>query len=140
MGSYLRINNGDCWNICCAFCFGLYISQHPQRSAWVPALALVPCPIPRLRTPICIYQPWSPIVFTGSCPKFVFISSFTKFLVTKPGQSRAWACIYLPCHPNLYLLALVNDFCYPALNCHLFLIVVLAVVVVILAIVVISMD
>ena len=51
--------------------------------------------------PICIYQPWHQMFFTNSC------------------QSRAWACIYQPCHLNLYLLALVYDLYYRVLNFHL---------------------
>ena len=74
-------------------------------------------------------------VFTGHGPQFVFTGSGSqsvfngpspqfalapaKFLFTGPGQSGACACIYQPCSPNLYLLALAYDFYYRALNLHL---------------------
>ena len=81
-------------------------------------------------------RPWPPIftgpgpqfVFTGPGPQFVFNDPdpqfvFTgpgpKFLFTGPGQAGAWACIYQPCPPNLYLLALAYDFYYCALILHL---------------------
>ena len=72
--------------------------------------------------------PWPPIpapcpgpqfVFTGPDPQFVFNGTGPQFLFTGPGQSGAWACIYQPCPPNLYLLALTNDFYYCALILHL---------------------
>ena len=80
--------------------------------------------------------PWPPIftgpgpqfVFTGPGPQFVFndpdpqfvlTGPGPKFLFTGPGQSGAWACIYQPCPPNLYLLALAYDFYYCALILHL---------------------
>ena len=44
----------------------------------------------------------------GPGPQFVY-----------PGQSGAWTCIYQPCPPNVYLLALAYDFYYRALNFHL---------------------
>ena len=58
-------------------------------------------------------------VFTGPDPQFVFNGTGPQFLFTGPGQSGAWACIYQPCPPNLYLLALTNDFYYCALILHL---------------------
>ena len=42
-----------------------------------------------------------------------------QFVFTGPGQPRAWACIYQPCPPNLYLLALAYDLYYRTLNLHL---------------------
>ena len=52
--------------------------------------------------------PGTNFVFTGPGPQFVY-----------PGQSGAWTCIYQPCPPNVYLLALAYDFYYLALNFHL---------------------
>ena len=75
-------------------------------------------------------------MFTGHGPQFVFNGTSPQFLFTGPGQSGAWACIYQPCPPNLYLLALTYDFYYCALILHLPIVV--AVTVVKLAIVVTS--
>ena len=58
-------------------------------------------------------------VFTGPGPQSVFTGPGPQFVFVDPGQSVAWACIYQPCPPNLYLLALVYDFYYRALNLHL---------------------
>ena len=72
--------------------------------------------------------PGPQLEFTGPGPQFVFTDpgsrfAFTcpgpKFLFTGLGQSGTWACIYQPCPPNLYLLALAYDFYYRALNLHL---------------------
>ena len=69
-----------------------------------------PGPGTQLRPPICIYRPWPPICV---------YRPWSKFLFTGLGQFEAWACRYQPCPPNLYLLALVYDFYYRALNLHL---------------------
>ena len=58
-------------------------------------------------------------VFNGPVPQFIFTGPGPKFLFIRPCQSGAWACIYQPCPPNLYLLALACDFYDHALNLHL---------------------
>ena len=58
-------------------------------------------------------------VFNGPGRQFVFTDPGPKLLFTGPGQSGAWARIYQPYPPNLYLLALPYDFYYHALNLHL---------------------
>ena len=58
-------------------------------------------------------------VFNGPGPQFVFTDPGPKFVFTGLGQSEAWACIYKPCSPNLYLLSLAYEFYYCALNLHL---------------------
>ena len=63
--------------------------------------------------------PGRQFVFTDLGPKFVFTDPGPKLLFTGPGQSGAWARIYQPYPPNLYLLALPYDFYYHALNLHL---------------------
>ena len=63
--------------------------------------------------------PGPQFAFTGPGPQFVFNGTDPQSLFTGPGQSGAWACIYQPCPPNLYLLALAYDFYYRALNLHL---------------------
>ena len=55
----------------------------------------------------------------GPVPQFVFTGPGPKFLFNGPSQSGAWACMYQPCPPNSYLLALAYDFYYRALNLHL---------------------
>ena len=63
--------------------------------------------------------PGPQFVFTDPGPKFVFTDPGPKLLFTGPGQSGAWARIYQPYPPNLYLLALPYNFYYHALNLHL---------------------
>ena len=58
-------------------------------------------------------------VFTDPGPKFVFTGPGPEFLYTSLGQSKAWACMYQPWPPNLYLLAMAHDFYYRAVNLHL---------------------
>ena len=64
-------------------------------------------------------SPWPQFVFNGPGPQFVFTDPGPKFVFTGLGQSEAWACIYKPCSPNLYLLSLAYEFYYCALNLHL---------------------
>ena len=71
-----------------------------------PVLCLVPGPGPQF-------------VFNGPGTQFVFTDPGSKFVFTGLGQSEAWACIYKPCSPNLYLLSLAYDLYYCALNLHL---------------------
>ena len=88
---------------------------------------------------MCLPTLASDLYLPALAPNYAFMGPGPKFLFTSPGQSGAWACVYQPCSPNLYLLALAYDFYYRALNWHLtFLSIVVAVAVVILAIVVIS--
>ena len=63
--------------------------------------------------------PGPKFVFTSPDPQFVFTGPGSNFLFTRLGQSKAWACRYQPCPPNLYLLALAYGFYYRALNLHL---------------------
>ena len=84
--------------------FGVFVFPGPRPSAWPPTLTLGPGP---------------QFVLTGRGPKFVFTGLSPKFFFNGPRQSKAWACRYQPCPPNLYLLALAYDFYYRALNLHL---------------------
>ena len=63
--------------------------------------------------------PGPQFIFNGPGLKFVFTGPGPRFLFTSLGQSGAWASIYQPCLPNLYLLLLANDFYHRALNLYL---------------------
>ena len=80
-----------------------------------PLFCLAPGPGPQF----VFTGPGPQFVFNGTGAQFVFTDLDPKFLFIAPGQSGAWACIYQPCPPNLYLLALAYDFYYCALILHL---------------------
>ena len=91
-----------------------------------PALCLAPGPGPRPQfvftgpdSQFVFIGPGPQFVFNGPGPQFVFTDPGPKFVFTGLGQSEAWACIYKPCSPNLYLLSLAYEFYYCALNLHL---------------------
>ena len=110
--------------------------------SWPLALCLAPSPGPQFvftgPGPQFVFtRPGPQFVFTSPGPQIVFIGSGTQFVFTDPGTkfvytspdpkflftgirlAGGWACIYQPCPPNLYLLALAYDFYYRALNLHL---------------------
>ena len=134
MSSYLRINNGDCWNICCVFCLGLWISQplvlclspgsgldpHPQTPALASNLYLLAL-APKLYLPaLAPNLPLNVLARNFNLPALgrnLYLSTLApNYFCTDPCQSRAGACIYQPCRLNLYLLALGYDLHYRVLN------------------------
>ena len=84
-----------------------------------PVFCLPPAATPGPGPQFVFNGPGPQFVFNGPGLQFVFTDAGPKFLFTSTGLSGAWACIYQPCPPKLYLLALAYDLYYRALNLHL---------------------
>ena len=98
----------------------VFVFPSPWPFTWPQVLALAPAPGPGPQ--FVFTSPDSHLVFTGPGTKFIFTSPDPQFVFTSPGphlvltpnlylsvQLNAWVCIYLPCLPNLYLLALAYN-------------------------------
>ena len=94
--------NSNCSTVLMAILFNSFM--------YFPTLGPLLGPRPWHWLPICIYRPW---------PQLCIYLPSRQIFIYRPGQSRAWTCIYQRRPPNLYLLALVYDFYYRALNLYL---------------------
>ena len=149
MGSYLRINNGDYWNIYYVFCLVICIS-HPEVLCLSPGSGLDPrSQTPALACKVEFTSPGLQFAFNRPGPQFLFTCSYSKFVFISPSTKCLLPTLASP-EPGLSYTNLVTLICiywpWPTICITVFwtliysLIVVVAVVVVILAIVVISLD
>ena len=58
---------------------------------------------------ICIYQPWPPICIYRPWPPICIYPNLCLPQICIYRLNPAWFCIYRPCLPNLYLVALAYD-------------------------------
>ena len=100
----------------------VFVFPGPGRFAWPSALALSPDPGPqpwpqifiyRPWPPICIYRPWPPICIYRAWHQICIYQLWPPICIYRLWPpiciyrlNPSWVCIYRPCLPNLYLLAL----------------------------------